>query len=112
MEEYVWSEADIWEILNSQVVIASLYVDDSEELPEGEQQTLELKDGRKRKIKTIGNKWSTFQRENFNSNSQPFYVLVTPDSKIVNFPVAGYMDKDEFKNFLLCGIRTYEELKK
>ncbi|MDR1877223.1 MAG: thioredoxin family protein [Flavobacteriaceae bacterium] len=111
MEEYVWSEPDIWEIINSKVVIASLYVDDSEELPESEQQILELKDGRKRKIRTIGNKWSTFQRENFNSNSQPLYALVTPDGKILNFPVAGYMDKEEFKSFLQCGIETFKNTK-
>jgi thiol:disulfide interchange protein len=111
MEEYVWSEPDIWNILHDQLIIASLYVDDSEELPVNEQLVLHLKDGRKRKIKTIGNKWSTFQRENFNSNSQPFYVLVTPDNKILNFPVAGYMDKEEFKKFLLCGFTTYEKLK-
>ncbi|MDR2122645.1 MAG: thioredoxin family protein [Flavobacteriaceae bacterium] len=111
MEEYVWSEPDVWEILNHKLVIASLYVDDSEKLSESEQQTLTLKDGRKRKIRTIGNKWSTFQRENFNSNSQPFYVLVTPDNRVLNFPVAGYMDKDDFKNFLLCGVETYTELK-
>lgn len=111
MEEYVWSEPDIWNILHDKFIISSLYVDDSEELPNNEQQTLHLKDGRKRKIKTIGNKWSTFQRENFNSNSQPFYVLVTPDNRILNFPVAGYMDKEEFKNFLLCGYTTYDELK-
>lgn len=112
MEEYVWSDPQIWQILNNELVIASLYVDDSELLPESEQQTLNLKDGRKRKIKTIGNKWSTFQRENFNSNSQPFYVLVTPDSKILNFPVAGYMNKKDFQNFLQCGITTYKEMKK
>lgn len=111
MEEYVWSEPDIWNILHDQLIIASLYVDDSEELPVNEQLILHLKDGRKRKIKTIGNKWSTFQRENFNSNSQPFYVLVTPDNKILNFPVAGYMDKEEFKRFLLCGFTAYEKLK-
>ena len=112
MEEYVWSETDIWNILHDKLIIASLYVDDSEELPKNEQITISLKEGRKRKIKTIGNKWSTFQRENFNSNSQPFYVLVTPDSQIINFPVAGYMDKKEFKKFLLCGINAYEEMKK
>ncbi|MDR3272791.1 MAG: thioredoxin family protein [Flavobacteriaceae bacterium] len=111
MEEYVWSEPDIWEILNDKVIIASLYVDDSETLPESEQQTITLKDGRKRKIKTIGNKWSVFQRENFNSNSQPFYVLVTPDSRVLNNPAAGYMKKEEFKKFLQCGILTYKKLK-
>ncbi|MGM5631995.1 cytochrome c biogenesis protein CcdA [Apibacter raozihei] len=112
MEEFVWSEPDVWQLLNDKVVIASLYVDDSEYLPENEQQTIQLKEGRKRKIRTIGNKWSTFQRENFSSNSQPFYVLVTPDSKILNEPVAGYMDKEDFKQFLNCGINTYKELKK
>ena len=111
MEEYVWSEPDVWEILNNKVIIASLYVDDSETLPESEQQTAVLKDGRKRKINTIGNKWSVFQRENFNSNSQPFYVLVTPDSRVLNNPAAGYMKKEEFIKFLQCGVSTYKQLK-
>lgn len=112
MEEFVWSEADIWQILNNDVIIASLYVDDSESLPEEEQIVVQLKDGRSRKIKTIGNKWSVFQKENFNSNSQPFYVLVTPDNQILNYPVAGYMKKEDFKKFLQCGIQTFKNLKK
>lgn len=111
MEEYIWSNPQIWQILNTELIIASLYVDDSELLPKEEQKVVDLKEGRKRKIKTIGNKWSTFQRENFNSNSQPFYVLITPENKILNFPVAGYMNKNDFQNFLQCGFKTFKELK-
>lgn len=39
-----------------------------------------------------------FQQVNFNNNSQPHYVLVTPDQKVINAPVSGYMPKEEFKN--------------
>lgn len=112
MEEFVWSDPEVLKILNEEVVLASLYVDDPEELPENEQRMIKLKDGRTRKIKTIGNKWSTFQRENFESNSQPQYVLVTPDQRVLVKPLAGYNDKETFLEFLNCGISTYKNLKK
>jgi thiol:disulfide interchange protein DsbD len=44
-----------------------------------------------------------FQQVNFNNNSQPHYVLVTPDGKVINAPVSGYMSKETFKKFLECG---------
>ena len=37
MEEFVWSEPDILPTLQNEVILASLYVDDKEELPETEQ---------------------------------------------------------------------------
>jgi len=113
MEEFVWSEPDILAILEKEVVLASLYVDDKTELPEKEQFSIELKDGSSRKIKTIGDKWSVFQRENFNNNSQPFYVLITPDQRIINLPKGdnGYMSKENFKEFLECGIHYYKNSK-
>ena len=38
-----------------------------------------------------------FQQVNFNNNSQPHYVLVTPEGKVINTPVSGYMPKEDFK---------------
>ncbi|SHE98521.1 thiol:disulfide interchange protein DsbD [Bacteroides luti] len=108
MEEFVWSQSDVLPILQNDVVLASLYVDDREELPQKEQASIDLGYGQKKKIKTIGDKWSLFQQINFNNNSQPHYVLVTPDEKVINTPVSGYMSKDEFKKFLECGIRYWK----
>lgn len=99
MEEFVWSEADILPIIQNEVILASVYVDDKEELPADQQTSIDMGNGQKKKIKTIGDKWSMFQQVNFNNNSQPHYVLVTPDQKVINAPVSGYMPKEEFKKF-------------
>lgn len=111
MEEFVWSEPDILPILQNDVVLASLYVDDKELLPENEQTSIDMGNGQKKKIKTIGDKWSLFQQINFNNNSQPHYVLVSPDGKVINTPVSGYMPKEDFKNFLTCGIEFFKKNK-
>ena len=112
MEEFVWTEPDILELLQNEVILASVYIDDKELLPENEQTSIDMGSGQKKKIKTIGDKWSMFQQVNFNNNSQPHYVLVTPGGKVINKPVSGYMPKDDFKKFLDCGINYYKNHKK
>ncbi len=111
MEEFVWSEPDILPTLQNEVILASLYIDDKEELPEAEQTKIDLGNGQLKRIKTIGDKWSLFQQINFNNNSQPHYVLVTPEGKVINTPVSGYMPKEDFKKFLECGIQFYKNQK-
>ncbi|MFP3598976.1 protein-disulfide reductase DsbD family protein [Chryseobacterium sp. SIMBA_029] len=111
MEEFVWSEPDILPILQNDIVLASLYVDDKEELPEAEKTKIDLGEGQVKKVKTIGDRWSLFQQVNFNNNSQPHYVLVTPDGKVINTPVSGYMPKEDFKKFLECGVDYFKKNK-
>ncbi|MFC0428996.1 protein-disulfide reductase DsbD family protein [Chryseobacterium scophthalmum] len=111
MEEFVWSEPDILPILQNDVVLASLYVDDKEELPEDQKTKIDLGDGQVKKVKTIGDRWSLFQTANFNNNSQPHYVLLTPDGKVINSPVSGYMEKEKFKKFLECGVNYFKNNK-
>lgn len=109
MEEFVWSQPDILPLIQNEVILASVYVDDKEALPENEQMSIDMGNGQKKKIKTIGDKWSMFQQVNFNNNSQPHYVLITPDQKVINAPVSGYMPKEEFKKFLECGIQYFKK---
>ncbi|MDF2932961.1 MAG: protein-disulfide reductase [Chryseobacterium sp.] len=111
MEEFVWSEPDILPILQNDVVLASLYVDDKEELPEDQKTKIDLGEGQVKRVKTIGDRWSLFQQVNFNNNSQPHYVLITPDGKVINTPVSGYMPKEDFKRFLECGVNFYKKNK-
>lgn len=111
MEEFVWSEPDVLPILQNEVILVSLYIDDKELLPEREWTSIDMGGGRRKKIKTIGDKWSMFQQVNFNNNSQPHYVLVTPEGKVINTPVSGYMDKEDFKKFLECGVNFYKNQK-
>lgn len=111
MEEFVWSQTDILPILQNDVVLASLYVDDKEELPEEQKTKIDLGDGQMKKVQTIGDRWSLFQTANFNNNSQPHYVLLTPEGKVINTPVSGYMEKEKFKKFLECGVNYYKQNK-
>ena len=69
MEEFVWSEPDILPTLQNEVILASLYVDDKEELPENEQTKVDLGNGQMKRIKTIGDKWSMFGRSGAASTS-------------------------------------------
>lgn len=111
MEEFVWTEPDILPILQNDVVLASLYVDDKEELPADQQTRIDMGNGQMKRIKTIGDRWSMFQQVNFNNNSQPHYVLVTPDGKVINTPISGYMPKEDFKKFLECGVNYFKNQK-
>lgn len=108
MEEFVWSEPDVLPLIQNELVLASLYVDDREELPKNEQRSIDMGNGQKKKVKTVGDKWSLFQQVNFNNNSQPHYVLIMSDGRVINSPVSGYMSKKEFKAFLKCGTDYYK----
>ncbi|MFV0237731.1 MAG: protein-disulfide reductase DsbD family protein [Flavobacteriales bacterium] len=108
MEDNVWVDAEIHSILKNEVILVSLYVDSSEELPLDEQKEVYVEIQHKNKyIKTVGNKWATFQTENFKNNSQPNYALLTPDGKLLNHDIRGYKDVEEFKTFLKCGLNAF-----
>ncbi len=108
MEENVWSEADIYPIIKDEYVLISLYIDDREELPVDQQFDFKFDSGRIKSIKTIGQKWGTFQSINFNAASQPYYVLLSPDLEVLNNAVQ-YTDRDEYRNWLLQGLQRFNE---
>lgn len=108
MEENVWVDERVFEVLNNDVVLISLYVDDRKELPEEDQFEYVNPKGTVKQIKTVGNKWATFQTVNFINNSQPFYALISPDGQLLTPPV-GYTPKAaEYLRFLECGIDAYK----
>ena len=103
MEENVWADPEVYELLNERYIIISLYVDDREALPAERQFNYQYDDGRIKEINTIGKKWATFQAINFNTASQPFYVQLTVEGQLLNTPIQ-YTDKGTFKNWLLQGL--------
>jgi thiol:disulfide interchange protein len=107
MEDNVWSENDINDIITNDYVLISLYVDDRKPLEESFISSFSGK-----KMRTVGNKWADFQAIHFGRNSQPYYVLSSPEGKILNRPVAYTPDKAEYKAFLECGLERFEALKK
>jgi thiol:disulfide interchange protein DsbD len=114
MEETVWTTEEIKEKLEKDFILVSLYVDDKVELPLENQGVFEFEmDGKKRekKIRTIGNKWSTFQTHIFNNNSQPYYVMLSPDGHLLGNPVGYTPDVDEYKKYLECGLEAFKDMK-
>ena len=109
MEENVWSEADIYPILNEDIVLISLYIDDRKELPKEEQFDFKFASGKIKTINTIGEKWGTFQTLNFGSISQPYYVLLSPDLEVLQ-PAIQNTDADTYRKWLSDGLRTYKDL--
>lgn len=109
MEAVVWSDAEVLKRLNNDFVIVSLYVDDKTELPEAEQYVSTLSG---KKIKTIGNKWSDLQAKKFNTNSQPYYVIVNNQEKVLNLPQAFNLDIKNYINFLDSGKLAYKTQQK
>lgn len=104
MENNVWSDKKVLEILRNDVVLISLYGDDKKELPKSEQYT--TKEGKE--ITTIGKKWSEFQITRFNNNSRPFYVLLDLNEKELNTPVAYTPDIDDYLAWLKDGISKFK----
>jgi thiol:disulfide interchange protein DsbD len=114
MEENVWSEAPIQELLTEDYVLISLYVDDRSELPESERVRVDRLDGSGRQltIDRVGEKWHYLQQSVFQHATQPYYALVSPDGQLLNPPVAYTPDVDDYETFLRCGLTTYRELGK
>ncbi|SFR83073.1 protein-disulfide reductase DsbD family protein [Maribacter stanieri] len=105
MEENVWSDSEIFPIIKNNYVLISLYTDDREELPDAEKFNFQFDSGRVKEINNIAQKWGTFQDVNFKSISQPFYVLLSPDLKVLNTSIQN-SDIPTYKNWLLEGLKN------
>lgn len=115
MEETVWTDEKVKEKLKNDFVLVSLYVDDKVELSENEKGVFEYDANgttKKKNIKTIGNKWATFQTHVFNNNSQPYYVMLSPDGELLANPVGYMSDVEEYNQYLDCGIATFKNIEK
>ena len=104
VEENIWSRPEVFRLLNEELILISLYVDDRSVLPKGEQFNFQYPNGRVRSINTVGEKWASFQSLNFNSASQPYYVLMKPDGTLLNAPIQ-YTDAATYLDWLKEGLR-------
>jgi thiol:disulfide interchange protein DsbD len=106
MEENVWTEPDVYKMIKDNFILVSLYVDDKQQLPIDQQFTYTTKDGAKKDISTVGDKWATFQSENFEQVTQPLYVILNNNEQMVN-NVAGYTsDAKQYLQWLQCGLEN------
>ena len=106
MEANVWPNKAVFNRLNNDYVIIQLYVDDKTELAENEKFKSTFSG---KAINTIGNKWSDFQASRFNSNSQPFYVLLGNDEQLLAPPTGANYNAGEYLEFLNSGLKTFNK---
>lgn len=106
MEQAVWTDARVADILNNDYVLISLVVDDRTKLPQ--HQEVEI-NGRKLTLRTTGDKWKYLEESKFGALTQPFYVLLDNEGKPLN---GSYSYKEDIKgyiDFLETGLKKYRQ---
>jgi thiol:disulfide interchange protein DsbD len=104
-EEHIWSKELIRQKINDEFVLISLYVDDKLEMDSVLKSAVT-----NQKIRTVGQKWTDFQIANFDQNSQPLYVIVSPDERVLTTPRGYDPDVAGYESFLECGLNTFKEI--
>jgi thiol:disulfide interchange protein DsbD len=100
MEANVWSQPEVLKRLKEDFIVTALYVDDKTELPQSEWYVSPYDQKEK---KTIGKQNADLQVRDYQSNSQPMYVLLAPDGSLLVPPRSYDLDVDGFVSFLENG---------
>lgn len=109
MEENVWPNEKVSELIKDKFIIVSLYVDEKRALPAAQQVNFTTKTGAQKKIITVGDKWATFQSENFDAVAQPQYAIISPDEKVLTKTKGYTPSANEFAQWLECGVDAYKK---
>lgn len=108
MEEIVWTDPKVAALIQNEFILVSLYVDDRTVLPAVNRRVVMTNEGAEREIKTEGDRWAYFQAKNFKQVTQPLYVILSNDEKLMNHPVGYTADVDTYKEWLECGVKANE----
>ena len=106
MESSVSPDPKVKQMLENDYVLITLMVDDKTKLP----QPIEIQEnGKTRKLKTIGDKWSYLQRSKFGSNAQPFYILLNDEGQPLGPSYAFNEDVSKYIQFLQNGLKEFKK---
>ena len=111
MEEKVWGEEGVLNVLRDSVVIISLYVDDKRLLPDDQHSEEEIAPGKIINVTTIGDKWSAYQAKKYKSLSQPYYRMLGKNGEDLSNGSADYLNhgnKQDFLQWLRNGLEHYK----
>ena len=100
MEQRVWSDPRVLEILRNRYIIVALYNDDKTPLDEADWVTTDSG----RVLKDLGRVNSYIARERFGVNAQPNYILLAPDGTQLAPPRGYNLDIEDFLAFLAKGL--------
>jgi hypothetical protein len=95
-------------LITRDYILVSLYVDDRKLLPDDQQYIFTTSDGSKKEIRTIGDKFATFESETFKKASQPLYAVISPDEKLLSIPVTYTPDPKQYAQWLQCGLDAFK----
>ncbi len=105
METAVMDLDEVKGNLKDNFVHIRLMVDDKTEL---EKPITVERNGEKKVLRTVGDKWSYLQEVKFNSNSQPYYVVLDSKGNLMSGPFAYEENVQGFMDFLNRGKKKYE----
>lgn len=107
-EDYVWPDPEVTKHLNNDVVLVSLYVDDKRALDPKDYMTVQWY-GKERQITDIGDKFKYMEEKVYGQSTQPLYVLVDGNEKVLS-TIRGYNPSiPEYVTWLQAGISKYKK---
>lgn len=109
MEENVWVDDEVKQLMKNDFIVVSLYVDERNKLPVTDRIEYRTKDGVDKSIITVGDKWATFQSENFNAVAQPQYAIINAEEKALTRTKGYTRDASAFAEWLKCGLDAHKE---
>ncbi len=102
MEQRVWSDPTVQQILREDYVIVALYCDDKMTI--SEEDWIVVGD---KTLKTLGKVNSHIAFAKYGVNAQPCYILESPDGKLLAAPRGYDLDVDAFVAFLRGGLEKF-----
>lgn len=107
MENNVWSNPTVHNLLKNEFVLVEAYVDDKKVPLEKNQEYTSSYSGKK--ISLLGDKWSDIQASRFNSNSQPDYVILNSKGEQLLPAQGADYNPDDYIKFLNAGLAEYKK---
>ena len=105
MEDRVWSDPAVLELLKNEYVICALYTDDKMTLPESEWVTAD----NGKVLKSLGKVNAHYALTRFGVNAQPYYVLQGKNEQNLVEPRGYNLDAQAFAEFLREGVKQYRK---
>lgn len=102
MEARVWSDPAVLELLRNEFIICALYCDDKTPLPE--QEWIEASG---RTLKTLGKKNAWIAMTLYDCSAQPYYVLESPDGRMLAEPRSYDLDARVFELWLRSAVNEH-----
>ena len=108
MEQEVWKNPEVLQLMREEFVLVSLYVDESKELPLEEQHTAPNGD----RIETVGNQNLEYETTKFGFNAQPLYKFLDLKGNSLSDVNYGYdPDVEKFIAHLKAVIQKFKSQK-